>query len=86
MATKPYLVKGIDLIHDEQRYPEGERIDLGDDDAKAMRRWLEPLPHILQDKATKQTESNDKKSADKQKDVDKDSAGDGTDKDEGDKQ
>lgn len=80
MATKSYLVKGIDLIHDEQRYPEGERIDLDDNDAKALRRWLEPLPLALQDKATKQAESDDKKSADGQKAADKGGAGDGTDK------
>ncbi len=48
---KTYQVRGIDLHHDGQRYPEGSLIELGDQEASAKRRWLEPVVSQAQPEA-----------------------------------
>ena len=42
-TTKPYRVRGIDLDHDGKRYPEGGQIDLDDEAAARLKRFLEPI-------------------------------------------
>ena len=44
MSTKKtYRVRGIDLDYDEKRYPEGSQIDLDDEAAARLKRFLEPI-------------------------------------------
>ena len=44
MSTKKtYRVRGIDLDHDEKRYPEGGTIELDDESAAKLNRFLEPI-------------------------------------------
>lgn len=64
MTKKTYRVRGIDLHHDGQRYPEGSTIELGDDEAAGKRRWLEPVALAEQPKPTKGAKGDDNKSAD----------------------
>ena len=43
MSTKnSYRVRGIDLDYDEKRYPEGSKIELDDEAAAKLKRFLEP--------------------------------------------
>ena len=44
MSTKKtYRVRGIDLDYDEKRYPEGSKIELDDEAAAKLKRFLEPI-------------------------------------------
>ena len=44
MSTKKtYRVRGIDLDYDEKRYPEGSKIELDDEAAAKLGRWVEPV-------------------------------------------
>ena len=43
MSTKTYRVRGIDLDHDGERFPEGSQIDLDDKAAAKLKRFLEPI-------------------------------------------
>lgn len=43
MSTKTYRVRGIDLDHDGERFPEGSEIELDDKAAAKLGRWLEPV-------------------------------------------
>lgn len=43
MSTKTYRVRGIDLEHDGKRFPEGSQIDLDDQAATKLKRFLEPV-------------------------------------------
>ena len=44
MSTKKtYRVRGIDLDYDEKRYPEGSKIELDDEAAAKLKRFLEPV-------------------------------------------
>ena len=38
-----YRVKGIDILHNGERYPEGSEVELSDKEAKALARWIEPV-------------------------------------------
>ena len=42
-TTKPYRVRGIDLDHDGKRFPEGSPIELDDEAAAKLKRFLEPI-------------------------------------------
>jgi hypothetical protein len=39
-----YRVRGIDLDHNGKRFPERTEIELDDQEAAALKRWLEPIP------------------------------------------
>ena len=43
MSTKTYRVHGIDLDHDGERFPEGSPIELDDEAAAKLKRFLEPV-------------------------------------------
>ena len=43
MSTKTYRVRGIDLDHDGKRFPEGSPIELDDEAAARLKRFLEPI-------------------------------------------
>ena len=43
MSAKTYRVRGIDLDHDGERFPEGSQIDLDDKAAAKLKRFLEPI-------------------------------------------
>lgn len=91
MNTKTYRVRGIDLDHDGQRYPEGSTIELGDEEAAEKRRWLEPVALAEQPKSAKTGKTDEKKSADDKTPADDDSSktddkGQPTGQGEGDKQ
>ena len=42
-TTKTYRVRGIDLDHDGKRFPEGSPIELDDEAAAKLKRFLEPV-------------------------------------------
>ena len=46
MSTKTYRVRGIDLDHDGKRFPEGSPIDLDDEAAAKLKRFLEPIDAV----------------------------------------
>lgn len=85
MTKKTYRVRGIDLHHDGQRYPEGSTIELGDDEAAGKRRWLEPVALADPSKPPKGTKADDNKSADDEAGK-TDDKGQSTGQGEGDKQ
>ena len=39
-----YRVRGIDLDHDDERYPEGAEIVLTADEATRLKPWIEAVP------------------------------------------
>lgn len=91
MTKKTYRVRGIDLHHDGQRYPEGSTIELGDDEAAGKRRWLEPVALADPSKPPKGAKADDNKSADDKTPADGDAGktddkGQSTGQGEGDKQ
>ncbi|NLR73576.1 hypothetical protein [Leeia aquatica] len=64
MSTKSYRVRGIDLDVDEKRIPEGSEIELGDESASKLARWLEPVVKPEPAKSGKYAKSNANKQAD----------------------
>lgn len=62
MNIKTYRVRGTDLDHDGQRYPEGSEIELEEKAARKIDRWLEPVAPVESPKSTKAAKADDKKS------------------------
>lgn len=48
-----YLVKGTDIKHGDERYPEGNEILLSADEAEPLKRWIEPLDQSTETTAKK---------------------------------
>lgn len=72
MSKKTYRVRGIDLDHNGKRYSEGDTIELEQDEAAELSRWLEsvawvePLALVDQQTLEKPAKSNDKGEGSKQ--------------------
>lgn len=64
MSKKTYRVRGIDLDHDGERYPEGSEIELEEAAARKITRWLEPVAAVLPPKSAKAAKADDKQPID----------------------
>lgn len=64
MSTKTYRVRGIDLDVDEKRFPEGSEIELDDEGAKKLARWLEPVAQSDPAKGGKNAKADTNKQTD----------------------
>lgn len=48
-----FLVKGTDIKHGDERYPEGSEILLSAEEAESLKRWIEPLDQSAETTAKK---------------------------------
>lgn len=86
MSTKTYRVRGIDLDVDEKRFPEGSEIELDDEGAKKLARWLESVAQPEPAKGGKNAKADTNKQTDGDASKDAEGNGQGTGQAEGDKQ
>lgn len=90
MSRKTYHVRGMDLVHDGERYPEGSTIELTAEQAAEKRRWLEPVLPDTRPMPTKAAKGDNQSADDKAMtngDADKaDDKGQSAEQGEGDKQ
>ncbi|WP_432719852.1 hypothetical protein R0381_003645 [Jeongeupia wiesaeckerbachi] len=54
-----YVVKGMAIKHGDALYPEGELIELADDEAKPLAQWIEPAKVPVEAKVTTKTKDSD---------------------------
>lgn len=48
-----YIVKGTDILHNGEKYPEGSEIELADKEAKGLEKYLEKIEEAAPPKGGK---------------------------------